>query len=322
MATERQIEANRRNALLSTGPKSDDGKERSRGNAITHGLTSTILHPSSESSATFAERKEQWAKEIRPRTDEAKFALDRAVVASFRMEQCEAAFDAMVTEHANRALDDWDGDRQLDAVRLLDTLPKKPALIAAQLESTPQGCDLKMMLWNSLGETVDTVGSWTDAQTSLALDLLGIPSAIRTGPTAIDPRGGRDVVEHRRDLALSEFKRLSERKAELGSLDDLRRRQAARGASAMLTPAAALLHRYERDACRRFQAAIRVAKAKPQPEEVAVEISDVVEEIDAEEPPDLEPVADPTVPISTPSDRLSHLNRRQRLALRSQERRA
>ena len=39
MATDRQIEANRRNALTSTGPRTDAGKAASRGNALVHGLT-------------------------------------------------------------------------------------------------------------------------------------------------------------------------------------------------------------------------------------------------------------------------------------------
>jgi hypothetical protein len=39
MATERQIAANRRNALKSTGPKSEAGKKRSSGNAYRHGLS-------------------------------------------------------------------------------------------------------------------------------------------------------------------------------------------------------------------------------------------------------------------------------------------
>ena len=38
MASDRQLAANRRNARKSTGPASESGKQRSRGNALRHGL--------------------------------------------------------------------------------------------------------------------------------------------------------------------------------------------------------------------------------------------------------------------------------------------
>jgi hypothetical protein len=43
MTSFRQIEANRRNALSSTGPNTENGKRRSRHNAVRHGLTAETV---------------------------------------------------------------------------------------------------------------------------------------------------------------------------------------------------------------------------------------------------------------------------------------
>jgi hypothetical protein len=43
MTSFRQIEANRRNALKSTGPKTEAGKQQSRRNAVRHGLTAETV---------------------------------------------------------------------------------------------------------------------------------------------------------------------------------------------------------------------------------------------------------------------------------------
>lgn len=46
MASLKQFEANRRNALKSTGPRTEDGKRRASRNAVRHGLTAeTVVEP-------------------------------------------------------------------------------------------------------------------------------------------------------------------------------------------------------------------------------------------------------------------------------------
>jgi hypothetical protein len=43
MTSLKQVEANRRNAARSTGPTSEQGKQRSRCNAVRHGLTAETV---------------------------------------------------------------------------------------------------------------------------------------------------------------------------------------------------------------------------------------------------------------------------------------
>ena len=54
MTSQKQTEANRRNALLSTGPRSQGGKQTSRENALKHGLTAETVIVGVEDAAVYA----------------------------------------------------------------------------------------------------------------------------------------------------------------------------------------------------------------------------------------------------------------------------
>jgi hypothetical protein len=54
MSSFRQIDANRRNARLSTGPVTEEGKKRSRQNAVRHGLTAETVITALEDAEDYA----------------------------------------------------------------------------------------------------------------------------------------------------------------------------------------------------------------------------------------------------------------------------
>jgi hypothetical protein len=70
MSTDKQIEANRANALLSTGPTSPEGKAKSSLNAVKTGLTGrTVLLPS-EDAALYTAHLERFFKRFSPVGDD------------------------------------------------------------------------------------------------------------------------------------------------------------------------------------------------------------------------------------------------------------
>ena len=83
MTSERQIEANRRNAGNSTGPRSAAGKIRAGHNALRHGLTLNITP-----SAAQAKQIDRLARQIAGKSN-SEFVLQQARVAA------KAAFDLL-----------------------------------------------------------------------------------------------------------------------------------------------------------------------------------------------------------------------------------
>jgi hypothetical protein len=68
MATRKQVEANRKNAKRSTGPRSKAGKARSRHNARKHGLTAATLVIGGENPSEFEELRAELIHEHDPQS--------------------------------------------------------------------------------------------------------------------------------------------------------------------------------------------------------------------------------------------------------------
>ncbi len=263
MATEKQIEANRRNSALSTGPKTDAGKARSRANATSHGLAAE--HPGIEAarSAAFLDRRAKWATEARPASEAANWALDCAVAASLRIDSCDRAMDDLVARTRQRARLSWDEDRAVEAAEAFGRLARNPTLAARQLRTTAAGATLLIDAWVALGEALRD-RDWTEAEASRALDLLGVDRDFREGRTVIDPREG-DAPAFRRALVASEVAGLQDLlEGGLIPLEEGECRRAMAGDLALISKPGRLLARYERDAWRCYRESM-AAVAHPTP---------------------------------------------------------
>src|SRR5947209_3615864 len=104
MATERQTEANRRNAQNSTGPRTDEGKARSSRYALTHGMAArAALLADDEDAVAFRQSLNACVDDLRP-TGAAETALiEVACQSHWRLDRCakhERATLAVRVRHA------------------------------------------------------------------------------------------------------------------------------------------------------------------------------------------------------------------------------
>src|SRR5262249_29240965 len=145
MATQEQIEANRRNALRSTGPRTEADKARSSRNSLQHGLagTGTVLTGPFEEEVTQAEARwyVQNGRDCEAATDREK-ELVRIYVVEVRrlLRNCDEQF-RLEHESMRRAADSWEEDRSLAAVEVARRLPIEPEMTVHRLKQTAQGCD-------------------------------------------------------------------------------------------------------------------------------------------------------------------------------------
>ena len=81
MATQAQIDANRKNARKSTGPKSQPGKDKTRFNGLKHGLRAEQVVLPGEDPAEFAAELEGWADDWKPQSHTRSVLVERAAAA-------------------------------------------------------------------------------------------------------------------------------------------------------------------------------------------------------------------------------------------------
>jgi len=92
MTSDKKAEANRRNALKSTGPKTPEGKAAVRYNAMRHGLLSTDLLLPGEDEATLKELSDHLRDQLQPAGELERLLVDRIISSAWRLRRLAAGW--------------------------------------------------------------------------------------------------------------------------------------------------------------------------------------------------------------------------------------
>ncbi len=221
-ASEARIAANRANAARSTGPKTPEGKEASRANALKHGLCAKVVLPETDA-AEVERRASAFAAETNALGEIGKTLARSAALNSVRMEraadqqtaalsarvrQVEAEFvapEGVSVEEAARlraeavriAMFDpskeatlarkYEAAAERGFFRALKELQKQERAARAPVPSTIEEAEAIMASFSS--------GGMTDAEFDAIYAEMGIPlpPERRNAPGFAPPRGGFDV---------------------------------------------------------------------------------------------------------------------------------
>ena len=110
MATQSQIDANRRNAQKSTGPNTPEGRAAVRHNALKHGLTSQLLLPSKEEQIELARLCDAFETEFQPVGPTEESLLENLVAAKWRLGFARKAETGFFMKRAFELINDETSD--------------------------------------------------------------------------------------------------------------------------------------------------------------------------------------------------------------------
>ena len=157
----RRAEANRRNAQRSTGPRTAEGKARSRANALKHGLSGAGIALPGEDRALVEERFLAVQEEMAPMTVIGMGLAHEIALSTVRMQRAAKQESAAIAFKVRHAAEEFDESRKDQADHHLLWIEADPAMHRRHLMNTPEGIDrLIGRLENVRGEVRNRFVPW------------------------------------------------------------------------------------------------------------------------------------------------------------------
>jgi hypothetical protein len=208
MAIAAQIEANRRNSLKSTGPRTEEGKSKSRMNALDHGCRANVLVLPTEEFGQYENELQGWRRSLQPRNPAEEFLVQRLVGLGILRNRIDRAHTARLRKRIALGLFDEADSEQEKVVALTQRLfpdaclpgafqkpaaesksgrqahdrkrgdmfpidPDDPELLIIRLQRTLTGCRWLLEKWEALRVLVEQGTPWLGSDKLKAVRLLG-----------------------------------------------------------------------------------------------------------------------------------------------------
>ena len=200
MATDAQIQANRRNAARSTGPKSKSGKSRVKLNAWKHGgrakTTTALPVLPQEDPRELEERIQEWLDDWQPRNAEESKLVERGAKLTCLLERGERIEAAHLAKRVRKAMRKIGptapvSSRRMKVIAELgrklfydyrplsldhDSPPKwndEPAVFIAGLEETVEGCRWLLDRWAEMRFLLESGKAWQLGDLARFIRLMG-----------------------------------------------------------------------------------------------------------------------------------------------------
>ena len=134
-----QLEANRKNSQLSTGPKTPEGKAISRANSYKHGLTGEGVVLPHEDATEVARRAQAMQTDMAPNNELARNLVIKITLATFRLERCALHETKSIAHRMRRAGAAFDDERLAEVEKAISWIAAEPATHARRLRGSLEG---------------------------------------------------------------------------------------------------------------------------------------------------------------------------------------
>ena len=163
MSAAQRRKRNRLNARKhSTGPRTNDGKNISRLNAVTHGLTAKTLTLPGENPNEVKSRAEYWHQTYQPQGPAEETLVDQLILAEVRLERIKKAENEIVDEQSRNSEIQFDVDQGLRLVKFQGMLRRDRSTAMLNLRSFGAGVSWLLGRWKTLESAFHAEQCWND----------------------------------------------------------------------------------------------------------------------------------------------------------------